>query len=277
MPISQSAGEPQIFRVEVGERSSEESAGRGLVEAAHQLGIPGLRACAVERLYILQGRLATDDVMRLSRELLADPLTEQFEIAHLHTPTTSFDGGESDEHIVEVTLLPGVTDPAAENLLRAARLLGVQGLERAATGQRFRLWGDLNADDLRRLATEVLANPVVQRFELDRAIDAPFFPYQRADGTVESIPLSSADDEALRRISAERRLALDLAEMQTIRAYYREERREPTDVELEMLAQTWSEHCSHKTFRATISYSGPLGADPAAAPAERTIDGLLKT
>jgi phosphoribosylformylglycinamidine synthase len=44
-----------------------------------------------------------------------------------------------------------------------------------------------------------------------------------------------------------------------------------------MLAQTWSEHCSHKTFRATISYSGPLGADPAAAPAEHIIDGLLKT
>src|SRR5262245_18749052 len=44
-----------------------------------------------------------------------------------------------------------------------------------------------------------------------------------------------------------------------------------------MLAQTWSEHCSHKTFRATIRYSGPPGADPAAAPIERTIDGLLKT
>jgi phosphoribosylformylglycinamidine synthase len=44
-----------------------------------------------------------------------------------------------------------------------------------------------------------------------------------------------------------------------------------------MLAQTWSEHCSHKTFRATISYYGPPTADPAAAPAEQTIDGLLKT
>src|SRR4029453_5718664 len=113
--------------------------------------------------------------------------------------------------------------------------------------------------------------------EIDRSIDAPFFPYQRADGTVEAISLSSAGDDMLRQISAERRLGLDLAEMQAIRAYYHEERREPTDVELEMLAQTWSEHCSHKTFRATISYNAPLGADAAAAPAEQTIDGLLKT
>jgi phosphoribosylformylglycinamidine (FGAM) synthase-like enzyme len=59
-------------------------------------------------------------------------------------------------------------------------------------------------------------------------------------------------------ISQERRLALDLAEMQAIQAYYRAEEREPTDVELEMMAQTWSEHCVHKTFKAS-SYTGPAG------------------
>jgi hypothetical protein len=48
-------------------------------------------------------------------------------------------GGQAEAYLIEATLLPGVTDPAAENLLRAARLLGVEGLERAATGQRFRL------------------------------------------------------------------------------------------------------------------------------------------
>jgi phosphoribosylformylglycinamidine synthase len=286
MSVSQSAGGlAQTFRVEVADRSGEASAtGNRLVEAAHQLGISGLRACTVDRLYFLYGCLALDNVTRLSREMLADLVTESFVIAGLRPPTPSPNATGAGEHVsgddthrVEVTLLPGVTDPAAENLLRAARLLGIDGLERAATGQCFRLRGKLGADDLRRLAAEVLANPVVQRFEIDRSIDAPFFPYQRADGTVEAISLSSAGDDMLRQISAERRLALDLAEMQAIRAYYHEERREPTDVELEMLAQTWSEHCSHKTFRATISYSGPLGADSAAAPAEQTIDGLLKT
>ena len=148
-------------------------------------------------------------------------------------------------------------------------------LRRDRLQERLRAMGA--SPDYPRLAAEVLANPVVQRFEVDRSIDAPFFPYQRADGTVETVPLSSADDDALRRISAARRLALDLAEMQTIRAYYREERREPTDVELEMLAQTWSEHCSHKTFRSSIVYHGPPGADPGLAPTEQTIDGLLKS
>ena len=50
-------------------------------------------------------------------------------------------------------------------------------------------------------------------------------------------------------------LSLNLDEMRVIQQYYKEQGREPTDVELETLAQTWSEHCSHKTFKATITYS----------------------
>ena len=70
-----------------------------------------------------------------------------------------------------------------------------------------------------------------------------------------SFPSAEADDAELLRISAERRLALNLAEMQAIRTYFQSEKREPTDAELEMLAQTWSEHCVHKTFKALIDYT----------------------
>ncbi|MCA9941083.1 MAG: hypothetical protein KC418_20730, partial [Anaerolineales bacterium] len=56
------------------------------------------------------------------------------------------------------------------------------------------------------------------------------------------------------------------------------EGRDPTDVELEMLAQTWSEHCVHKTFKATIDYVGPpAGASPTDPPRPQRIDGLLRT
>ena len=48
-------------------------------------------------------------------------------------------------------------------------------------------------------------------------------------------------------------LSMDLAELHAVAAFYRGIDREPTDVELETLAQTWSEHCSHKTFRALIT------------------------
>jgi len=86
---------------------------------------------------------------------------------------------------------------------------------------------------------------------------------------VETIPLRDASDSDLERISREGLLSLNLAEMQTIQTYFRQKDRDPTDVELETLAQTWSEHCVHKTFRGLIEY-----VENDRAPV--IIDGLLK-
>lgn len=258
------------FRIEITSRATPDATGRTLVAAAHQLGIARLEACSTARLFFLHGTLSYDDAMRLAHDLLTDAVTETFAVFD--------DLGPADLLAIDVTFLPGVTDPAAENLLRAARIIGIHGLERAATGQRYLLRGSLTDDDLQRLATEVCANPVVQRFSIGQPISAPFVGARPGDGAVETIAVREADDAALQQISSARRLALNLAEMQAIRAYYREEGRDPTDVELEMLAQTWSEHCSHKTFKAAIEYHGPPpGATPDAPPTTQRIDGLLQS
>jgi len=68
---------------------------------------------------------------------------------------------------------------------------------------------------------------------------------------VERVSLDVSDNE-LMRISRERQLSLSLEEMKALRAYYRRLGRSATDVELETFAQTWSEHCCHKTFRGDI-------------------------
>ncbi|MFH1259449.1 MAG: phosphoribosylformylglycinamidine synthase subunit PurL [Elusimicrobiota bacterium] len=81
---------------------------------------------------------------------------------------------------------------------------------------------------------------------------------------VEEIELINKTDDELLKISKERLLSLNLGEMQAIQGYYRKDKRNPTDVELETLAQTWSEHCKHKTFRGRIEWEGGL------------IDDLLK-
>ena len=82
---------------------------------------------ATGRLYFLRGRaLDQQSVERLCRVLLSDPVTEQFKVLSaesLASPTK--DSALSTQHFVEVTLLPGVTDSVAENLLRAAKLLGI--------------------------------------------------------------------------------------------------------------------------------------------------------
>ncbi|HBY96178.1 MAG TPA: phosphoribosylformylglycinamidine synthase I [Chloroflexi bacterium] len=296
-----SPGRMQTFCIEVGADpvsapkrrriGGNTTNGGDFICTARELGIAGLIDCRLARLYFLRGDLTAEAIKALGQHLLADPVTERYVVLSLENnegqpgradalSIIPERGGNSQsaEHFIDVTLLPGVTDPAAENLVRAAHLLGVTALDRAATGQRYHLRGSLSACELQRLAVELFSNPVIQRFSIDCPIAPPFFPFRPADEMVEVIPLRAADDQALLTISATRRLALDLAEMQAIRSYFQEEDRDPTDAELEMLAQTWSEHCVHKTFKALITYTGPApGAPPDAQPVVQTIDGLLRT
>ncbi len=172
----------------------------------------------------------------------------------------------SRRHTVDVFFHAGVTDTLAESVLSGARLLGIPGLRRVETGQRYLLDADLSEPAVRAIAQALLYNPVIQDYELHLA-GSPNIPSSHAkfDDTLSSaapttspevrtFPLSTMSDEALLALSKEGMLALNLDEMHAIQAYFRREGREPTDVELETLAQTWSEHCSHKTFRATIDY-----------------------
>ena len=119
----------------------------------------------------------------------------------------------------------------------------------------------------------MLANPLIHQWRITAAAAwrdgiAAFLPPPIAGVNkppqVRTISLER-DDEALLHLSQEGFLALSLAEMQAIQAYFRVPQRQqhrqayglgtdPTDVELEALAQTWSEHCKHKIFNSTIHY-----------------------
>ncbi len=79
------------------------------------------------------------------------------------------------------------------------------------------------------------------------------------------INLNEATDEQLSEVSRELGLALSLREMKAIQAYFGKKKRNPTDVELQTIGQTWSEHCCHKTFKGMIRFDG------------KEIDGLFKT
>src|SRR5213075_1144949 len=77
---------------------------------------------------------------------------------------------------------------------------------------------------------------------------------------LQHVPIRELSDEALKKLSREGHLFLSLAEMKAIQSYYREQGREPTDVELETLAQTWSEHCVHKTLKSAVEVVDATGA-----------------
>src|SRR5436190_345510 len=92
---------------------------------------------------------------------------------------------------------------------------------------------------------------------------------------VEKVPLGTLSDDELVALSRRRLLSLDLNEMRAIRDFYQQVGRAPTDVELETLAQTWSEHCVHKTFRAEIDFAWQDANGVVVN--NQLVDGLLRT
>ena len=254
-----------IARIEVTPKSGRPDArGEHLLRQIAGLCVAGVNKVTVSDLYFIEGKLPASELQRLIDALLVDDILQEARTG-ASVPLSA------NQHAIDVTLLPGVTDSAAESLRGGAAIIGIVGLGQIAVGQRYVLSGSLDAAAAKRIAESLIINQVVQICSIDRPIDAPFV----ADATafqveVATIALRALSDDGLLGVSKSRRLALDIHEMRAIQTYFRAEGRDPTDAEIEMLAQTWSEHCVHKTFRARIQYS------EAGKPA-REIDGLLNT
>ena len=256
-----------IYRFIVRPRQTNDPRSAGLLAGAHALGLTAAESLECQDLYFIEGQVSTPDLERIAFELLSDPITQTAEWGRLFFPQEQISPGGGNIFLVEVALLPGITDPVAEQILRALQVLGISGVNNACSGQRYILGGEgLDEEEVRRLTRRLLANATIQRYALGEI--EPVFPQPaRASGQVAQINLTGLDERGLLALSQERRAALDLAEMRAIQGYFRKEGRQPTDVEFETIAQTWSEHCVHKTFRAKIELQGQGAA----------IDGLLKT
>jgi phosphoribosylformylglycinamidine synthase II len=244
----------------------------GYLNDAHALGFQHLKSLQVQDLYFIEGQLSQEDLQQLALKLLSDPVTQ--DASWLELPA-ALPKPEDDSVILEVALRPGVTDPVAEQLVRAAHELHSPGVHRAATGQRFVMCFDASVRlpevVAESVAKTLLANNVIQHWTLGEI--HPSFPEEAASsGAVEIIPLRNSTDEELLALSKDRRAALDLAEMQAVQNYIFIEGRDPTDVEFETIAQTWSEHCVHKTFKAKIDIRYPNDDSRIS-----NVDSLIKT
>lgn len=250
----------------------------GYLRGAHALGFRCLQGVTLQDLYFIEGQLSQEELQQLALKLLSDPVTQTISWDELPAPPSS---SEPDSVILEVALRPGVTDPVAAEIVRAAHELGINGVHRTATGQRFILHFDpsVSQSETIRLSASIsatlLANPVIQHWKLGSI--EPSFPEEvESSGQVETIAIRNLSDDELLALSKDRRAALDLAEMQAIRAYCQKENRDLTDVEFETIAQTWSEHCVHKTFKAKITLESPSPAGRGAR-GEGEIDSIIKT
>jgi phosphoribosylformylglycinamidine synthase len=224
-------------------------------------------------------------------DLFSDPVA-QFVAPSPLPDLPSFAGWD---WLVEIAYRPGVTDTLALTAREAISIAGASpsgagGKGLVQTARLYLVSSPRSSLDAVKAAFAPLWNPLVQSAVfLSKAewaggsrLPDPYPAVSLFDDPEPALfDLAKLDDAGLAGLSTERLLALNLAEMRAVKAYFsspeaRSARAakglppEATDVELEMIAQTWSEHCKHKIFNAEIEYS-----EPGAAP--RQIKSLFKT
>ncbi len=207
------------------------------------------------RLVHVRGDLNDGQLTDLADRLLIDPVGQWWSPASDHQP---------DGLVIETGLRPGVTDREGAELIRSAAELGLP-VEAATMARRWVVEGDLDEDQTRELAQRVLHNDVIERWA-PGTLPPAFADQHAVEPATTAIAVRGLNEDELAEVNKRRRLGLDPEEMVVIRDHFTTLERDPTDAELETLAQTWSEHCAHKTFRALIEM-----------PDGSTIDGLLKT
>jgi len=160
-----------------------------LLAQIERLGLNSIHQVRVSDLYFLHGALSASEVERLAAELLVDPIVEGVCLrSAAGSPAV-----EGAERVVEVGYHPGVTDPVADNLLRRAHLLGLEGLQAAATGRRYTFEGAPSEADLHTVARQLLCNDIIQSYTLG-PMRPTFAPQAESSTVMEVVPLRDLSD-----------------------------------------------------------------------------------
>jgi phosphoribosylformylglycinamidine synthase len=232
--------------------------------------LPVEKVATIE-VYTIAEELTAAELQEAAAGPLSDPVIQEFSI---NKPLA-----KNFDWLIEVGFRPGVTDNVGKTAREAITLLLGEniGARKVSvyTSRQYLISGKISRADAEKIASGLLANDLIERhqvigssdFDFSRGLPA-YVPQVlgKDEPQVAQINLAKVDAQGLIKISQEKLLALNLEEMETIQRYYRDPAvikarkkigldENTTDVELECLAQTWSEHCKHKIFNSKIDYT----------------------
>ncbi len=234
-------------------------------------------------LYTFNHTLSEKELSDFAQDCLQNKITQHLFIDEIYD-------NPKYQSLIAIAQLPGVTDDLATS---AQTALADYLNKNFDTGQIFtqKIYYFEHKTDKKKLleiAKTFLGNPLIHHIEIlhKKENQFSFVPYVpevelTVNETVEEVNLNISDAD-LERLSAERVLALNLEEIHAVKTYFSKAKNDskrkqkqlplqPTDVELEIIAQTWSEHCKHKEFNALITYTDKESGK------KKTINSLFKT
>ena len=244
-----------------------DSLGHSALQSTRELGIANDLKIQAAAGFLLQGRLTQEQVKKIGVELLSDPIAQRcvesaVGDASLNQPIGGASSG-APSTLVYAMLKPGVMDPVAQSTLKMLRDLKYD-VDEVRTFRKYWIRSSegvaaVDKSVVQRICQKVLANDSIEQvvvgpLNLDQlAVGAPY------QFKLTTVPIRDLDSNSLMQLSKEGQLYLSIAEMETVQEHFREQGRDPTDIELETIAQTWSEHCSHKTLGGKIEYRDENG------------------
>ncbi|GAX62801.1 phosphoribosylformylglycinamidine synthase [Candidatus Scalindua japonica] len=238
--------------------------GNEIVSEVVHIGITSVDEIRMVQVYLVEGDLSRGEIRKICSELLIDGLTQDY--ICIDGPSDDIQAekvkigrkwSSNNIHTIEITRKRGVMDPVESTVIKGIKDLGLSARS-VKTAKRFLITGQLTTDQLETIANKVLANKIIE----DVFIGKDNLFYEDKNKTVDyvfkkqTLAILDADDEQLLAISEKGQMYLTVTEMKAVQKHFAKLGRNPTDVELETIAQTWSEHCMHKTFKGIIDYNG---------------------
>ncbi len=266
-----------VSRIEVGfKKGTRDALGENIkkriIEDLH-IDVESVRTVDV---YTFDAELSPEDTALLGEKVFADPVIQIFSASPL---------ADDFSWLIEIGFKHGVTDNVGGTAKKASEDVLKTEMKGVYFSRQYLIKGNIEREEAEQIASRLLANALIERWEIisikdwdkEKSVHLQL-PVVRGKHTpsVMEIALDVSDNE-LKEISRRRLLALNLSEMRTIRNYFADVKKErakaglslPTDVEIEVLAQTWSEHCKHKIFNSQIIYTDENGT--------KTIHSLFNT
>ncbi|MEL7239059.1 MAG: phosphoribosylformylglycinamidine synthase subunit PurS, partial [Planctomycetota bacterium] len=243
---SNATADRRVYRIDVTPRGERDPVGRRVSEEASSLGL-AVGDVAASRIYLIETSAGEDAVHVATLSLFADGVAD-----------TAGTADASSGAVVEVHLKAGVMDPVAATAEAALHRRGLTDAQ-VRTGRSFHFAADVDRDRLEQIARRILTTGVIEDVYFDRHVPAAFEHGEPSVFHRRTADLLDLDDDGLKNLSRTGHLFLSLDEMKAVQNYFKEQGREPTDIELETLAQTWSEHCVHKTLKSAVSVQDKQG------------------
>jgi len=237
-------------RIEVRDKKSiYDAVAEGLKIDIKDLGIKSVKDIEYVQVYTVQGDFLERQLKKIAEEVLTDKISQEYSYKNGFGAVKS-----RNSRIVEIAYNPGVMDPVEESAMKACKDLGIKNVDSISTSKKYILKGNIIASDFEKIRDRLLYNKVIQHVVSGNPQKKTKTP-SHAFGRVE-VDIISASDKELKKLSIRGQLYLSLVEMKAIKDYFKKLKRNPTDCELETLAQTWSEHCKHKTMMGAVNFNG---------------------